>query len=137
MRHNFTNASSAPWPALSTTLQCVVSNRAAPAGVDEPGDKSMLWAHCIQSAKNLQSLCIVKTVLYRAFLTANIAATALAQNLPIWWSPEPPPQPAPTNNSVHASTAQQILELGEKLAPNATLLIEPGVYKLDRPLVLR
>jgi hypothetical protein len=71
-----------------------------------------------------------------AVLTLN-ASTSVAQNLPTWWTPEPPLQPAPTNNFVRASTAQQILELGERLAPNSTLLIEPGIYKLDRPLVLR
>lgn len=97
----------------------------------------MLCAHCIQPGKNLQSLCIVKTVLHLAIVAAIIASNAFAQNLPAWWSPEPPPQPAPTNNFVRAATAQQILELGERLAPNATLLIEPGVYRLDRPLVLR
>lgn len=60
----------------------------------------------------------------------------LAQNIPDWF-PKAPPLPAPSGKIVRASTAQQILTLGEQMPADTTLLIEPGVYKLDRPLVLR
>jgi hypothetical protein len=71
---------------------------------------------------------------YSIALLATI--TSLAQPIADWF-PKPPPLAAPTGNLVRASTAQQILTLGEQLTPDTTLLIEPGVYKLDRPLVLR
>jgi hypothetical protein len=95
----------------------------------------MLCADCIHRNKNLQSLCTVKTALYLAFLLA-LNFSGFGQSTPAWF-PKAPPLPEPTGNVVRASTAQQILELGEGLSTNATLVIEPGVYKLDRPLVLR
>ncbi len=72
----------------------------------------------------------------RLFALFLFATTALAQKIPDWF-PKPPPLLPPAGNIVRASTAQQILTLGEQLAPDTTLLIEPGVYTFDRPLVLR
>src|SRR3954465_1781078 len=68
--------------------------------------------------------------------TLLLATSTLAQKIPDWF-PKPPLLPVPGGNIIHASTAQQILTLGEQLAADSTLLIEPGAYKLDRPLVLR
>jgi hypothetical protein len=64
------------------------------------------------------------------------AVAAFAQTVPEWF-PKAPALPAPSGDVLHASTAQEILTAGEQVAANTTLLIEPGVYKLDRPLVLR
>jgi hypothetical protein len=75
----------------------------------------------------------VKTVLV---LIALVASTSLAQEIPAWF-PKDPPIGGPKGHQVRAATAQQILEAGEQLVENTTLVIEPGVYKMDRPLVLR
>lgn len=77
----------------------------------------------------------MKTALYFALLLW-LNSLAFGQSIPAWF-PKAPPLPEPSGEVIRASTAQQILTLGERLKPNNTLVIEPGTYKLDRPLVLR
>ncbi|HUS34454.1 MAG TPA: right-handed parallel beta-helix repeat-containing protein, partial [Verrucomicrobiae bacterium] len=77
----------------------------------------------------------MKTALYLA-LVLGLNSSAFGQSIPAWF-PKAPPLAEPMGNIVRASTDQQILELGERLEPNTTLVIEPGIYRLDRPLVLR
>src|SRR5688572_7262375 len=64
------------------------------------------------------------------------AVQAAGQQIPEWFS-RPAPLTAPVGSVFRVSTMEQILKGAEELAPNATLMIEPGVYKLSRPLVLR
>src|SRR5205085_2601566 len=77
---------------------------------------------------------MIRKVFLALMLVVSLAV--VAQPIPDWF-PKAPALAAPTGEIVHAATAQQILTAGEQLAANWTLLIEPGVYKLDRPLVLR
>jgi len=78
------------------------------------------------------------TTIVRSFLVALFlaASSSFSQPIPAWF-PKPPPLSLATGNIIHASTVQQILTLGEQLPADSTLLIDPGLYKLDRPLVLR
>jgi hypothetical protein len=61
---------------------------------------------------------------------------AAPEQVPDWFS-KPLPLPEPRGPVVHAATAQEILTGSENLPTGATLMIAPGSYKLDRPLVLR
>jgi len=63
-------------------------------------------------------------------------AFSVGQQVPEWLS-KPARLPDPAGRVVRASTADQILSAGEQLSPGSTLLIEPGVYKFSRPMVLR
>ena len=76
------------------------------------------------------------TVLLLLALFATAAAPSVGQQVPEWLL-KPAPLPDPAGRVVRASTADQILSAGEQLSPGSTLLIEPGVYKFSRPMVLR
>ncbi len=66
-----------------------------------------------------------------------VSATAgLGQQIPDWFS-RPAPLHSPTGQVVRVSSAEQILAAGEQMTAGSTLMIEPGLYKLPRPLVLR
>jgi hypothetical protein len=69
-------------------------------------------------------------------LFAAAAAHSIAQQVPEWFS-KSAPLPAPAGRIVRASTADQILSAGEQLSQGSTLMIEPGIYKFSRPMVLR
>ena len=59
-----------------------------------------------------------------------------AQNIPAWF-PKPSPLPPASGNVVPVSDAEQILTAGEAMTPGTTMMIEPGVYTLPQPLILR
>jgi hypothetical protein len=69
-------------------------------------------------------------------LFATTAAPSVGQQVPEWLS-KPAPLPEPAGHVVRASTADQILSAGEQLSQGSTLMIEPGLYKFSRPMVLR
>src|SRR5687768_6615126 len=73
-------------------------------------------------------------LLFLLLMAASIGC--VAQAIPDWVA-KAPELPAPTGAVVRVSTPQQFLTAGEALAPGGTMLIEPGVYTMDRPLVLR
>ena len=89
-----------------------------------------------QSEIQHPAVTFTKLVHRLAVIVAFSAFTTFAQQIPAWF-PKAPPLGEPTGEIIRASTAQQILTLGERLEPSNTLVIEPGTYKLDRPLVLR
>ncbi|HAB16709.1 MAG TPA: hypothetical protein DCE44_09695, partial [Verrucomicrobiales bacterium] len=71
-------------------------------------------------------------------LLAFASVPGWSQSTPAWWSmPKPLPPPGPSEKVLRAASAQEILTAAEVLAPGTTLLIEPGIYSLPRPLVLR
>ncbi|MDB6039375.1 MAG: hypothetical protein JWM99_3216, partial [Verrucomicrobiales bacterium] len=44
--------------------------------------------------------------------------------------------PLPSGRVIRVSTAEQIISAAEEMTPGSTLIIEPGIYRLARPLVL-
>src|SRR5262245_65701425 len=71
-----------------------------------------------------------------AALLGGAPVSGLGQDRPVWWA-KPLPLPLPTGQVVRAASANEILAAGEQMAPGSTMMIEPGVYTLTRPLVLR
>lgn len=63
-------------------------------------------------------------------------ADGLSQDTPAWWA-RPAPLPGPTGAVQWVRSAAEFLAAGEALAPGSTLMLEPGVYRLSRPLILR
>lgn len=69
-------------------------------------------------------------------LHALLTLCASAQDRAVRFK-ESPALAEPAGDVVSAKTVNEIFERAESLAAGATLLIEPGVYQFDRPLVLR
>lgn len=69
-------------------------------------------------------------------LFAGAPASCLGQNTPAWFA-KPSPLPSPSGMVVRTSNMEEILAAGEQLQAGSTLMIEPGVYTLSRPVVLR
>ena len=69
-------------------------------------------------------------------LLALLTLCASAQDSAVRFT-ESPALAEPAGDVVNAKTVNEIFERAEGLAAGATLLIEPGVYQFDRPLVLR
>lgn len=58
------------------------------------------------------------------------------QDRPAWFA-KPSPLPSPSGKVVRVANTEEILAAGEQMIAGSTMMIEPGVYTLSRPLVLR
>jgi hypothetical protein len=77
---------------------------------------------------------------FDVFILVALLAVApvfcLGQARPAWLA-KPSPLPLPAGKVVRVASAEEILAAGEQLTVGNTMMIEPGVYTLSRPLVLR
>src|SRR6185369_5168625 len=69
-------------------------------------------------------------------LLAGAPVSCLGQSRPAWFA-KPAPLPSPSGTVVRVASAEEILAAGEQMTAGSTMMIEPGVYTLPRPLVLR
>ena len=75
-------------------------------------------------------------VLLLVALLAVAPVSCPAQDRPAWFA-KPSPLPSPSGTVVRVARAEEILATGEQMTLGSTMMIEPGVYTLTRPLVLR
>jgi len=75
-------------------------------------------------------------VLLLVALLAVASVSCPAQDRPAWFA-KPSPLPSPSGTVVRVARAEEILAAGEQMTLGSTMMIEPGVYTLTRPLVLR
>lgn len=75
-------------------------------------------------------------VLLLSVLFAKPATQCGASQVPDWFS-KPAALSTPLGHVLRVATANEILTAGEQLSPGSSLMIEPGVYKFSRPMVLR
>src|ERR1043165_1894881 len=75
-------------------------------------------------------------VLLLVALLAVAPVSCPAQDRPAWFA-KPSPLPSPSGTVVRVARAEEILAAGEQMTLGSTMMIEPGVYTLTRPLVLR
>src|SRR5207237_1071929 len=76
------------------------------------------------------------TVFLSLTLLAAAPVSCVGQDRPAWFA-QPSPLPSPAGKVVRAANAEEILAAGEQMTAGSTMMIEPGVYTLSRPLVLR
>ena len=73
-------------------------------------------------------------VLVALFVATPVSC--LGQNRPAWFA-KPSSLPSPSGKVVRVANAEAILAAGEQMTVGSTMMVEPGVYTLPRPLVLR
>ena len=66
---------------------------------------------------------------------AFLSSACLRAQVPTWF-PKAPALPAATGTLIRVTTAEALLKAAEQADPGATILVEDGVYRLPRTVVL-